>query len=167
MIDKLNDISIIISLIQVLLGGFVISIFKLWLLKEDELNKTIALRKERKFEEVCESLQNLLDRVYNTDLTIRGNSGEYPDVALSFTKRIIVVTGEFEQLKRTKRTINNLNTFLIGTSLLGVLFFIVAMCINSHYYIISIASILIIISQIFVFIIIRIKGNEVNKFDDL
>lgn len=166
MIDKLDDISVIISIIQVVSGGIVISIFKLWLLKEDELNKTVALRKERKFEEVCESLQNLYDR-FNSDIPLRGDGGKHSDVALSFVKRVITVIGELEQLKRTKRTFNNLNTYLICTSLLGVLFLIIALCINSHYFIISFASIFVIISQIFVFIIIRIKGNEVNKFDDL
>jgi hypothetical protein len=167
MIDKLNNLSSIISLIQIVLGGFVFSLFKIWLLKEEELNKTIALRKERKYEEACELLQNVIERAFNEDISLRGDGGDHPDVVLSFTKKIIGVCNDFENLKRSKKIITDLNTFLIGTSLLGIIFLIVAQCINSHYYIISIASIFIIMCQIIVFIIIRLKGNELHKFEDL
>jgi len=126
MIELLNNISFVTSIIQIVLGGFVFSLFKIWLLREDDLNRTITLRKERKYEEVCDSIQNILERAVNDDIPLRGNGGEYPDVILTCTKKIITISNDFEHLKRTKNTINSLNTYLIVTSLLGFLLFIFA-----------------------------------------
>jgi len=167
MIDQLNNVSIITSIIQIVLGGFVFSLFKIWLLREEDLNRTITLTKEKKYEEVCDSMQNVLERAISSDIPLRGNGGEYPDLLLTCTKKIISISNEFEHLKKTKRTVNYLNSYLIITSLLGFFFFIIAKCMNSNFYIISIISIIIILSQSIVFIIIRHKGNELGKFEDL
>ncbi len=167
MIDHLNNVSITISIIQIVLGGFIFSLFKIWLLKEDDLNRTITLRKEKKYEEVCDSMQNLLERAIASDIPMRGNGGEYPDLLLTNIKKVVEISSEFEKLRKTKRVINLSNTYLIVTSLLGFFFLIIANCINSRFYIISISSILIILSQSVVFMIIRVKGNDLNKFEDL
>jgi hypothetical protein len=167
MIEHLNDVSIITSIIQIVLGGLVFSLFKIWLLREDDLNKTITLKKERKHEEVCDLMQNLLERAINDDIPLRGNGGKHPDVVLACTKRIISVSNEFEHLKKTKKIINNLNTYLIVTSVLGFFFLIIAKFMESNFYIISILSLITIISQTVVFIIIRVKGNGLSKFEDL
>lgn len=167
MIEYLDNVSIVTSITQIVLGGFVFSLFKIWLLREEDLNRTITLKKERKYEEVCDSMQNVIERALNSDIPLRGNNGEYSDVLLACTKNVITIANEFEHLKKTKRIVNFLNTYLIITSLLGFFFFIIANCINSGFYIISLISIIIILSQSIVFIIIRHKGNDLNKFEDL
>jgi hypothetical protein len=167
MIEKLDSLSSITSIIQVVLGGFVFSVLKFWLLREDEVDKAIGLQKEKMYEEVCDSMQNVIQRAFDDDIALRGNGGEHPDVIYSYAKKVVGVCSEFDNLKHSKNLINNLNTFLIITSLLGVVFFLVAHCISSHFYVISIAALITILCQIVAFMVIRFEGIKLNKFENL
>jgi hypothetical protein len=167
MIDKLNDIGLVTTIIQMFIGGVLLFIFRIWLIKEEDFRNRVKFLKEKKMEEICDLLQNIFNRERDGNIPLRGEKGQQQDLLIAHTRILLDTALFFHDLKKRQLIVTILNNYLIITIFIGGLFLIVLNFLNSFIFIFSIFSLLFIISQIIVFFILRRHSLYINKFEDL
>jgi hypothetical protein len=166
MIELLNNIDIATSITQMAIG-IALPLFKTFLLSESQFQDSIKLLKEKIIEELCEATLELFNRALNEEIPLRGVAGNQPDLIMKHAKISVYTSLKINRLRIIHKRIELSFTYLIATFILGILFLLTGLIFQSHGYIISVLSLFVIASQIFVAVFIRKFGIEIKKFENL
>jgi hypothetical protein len=164
--EVLSRIDIIAILIQVIIG-FLLPVFKSFLLSENQFQEGIKFLKDTKIEDLCRTTFTLFDKAINDNAPLRGEAGAHPDLIFIHSNKIIETCLEIIRLKRVYRMIEYHFTYLITTFILGVVFLLLKLFIPSIGYILSLLSIMIIISQILIALSLRRYSVKIKNFENL
>ncbi len=158
--SSLGIASIVIPLLQLAIGGIPTTL-KRWFTDKNDFSKRVNQLIEKKNEEICILLYRIFDRGLNTDISLRGQMPEHPDLIYLYHKELYNLQLNIKKFEKLYFIYKLLNRVLLFISILGIVLFLLVFIKSISQYVLLLCIFLIIIEIVVIYLMyIKVEALE-------